>query len=104
MTTATLAWSQFGASLFRPRGDVVWSGIVRGTGVAGALALVAMGLAPAVAPLVGFLVVTVWVNGPIGMLLPTTYEPILMAFGREYPPLLIGLLGILGTVYVEYLN
>jgi len=104
MTTTTLSWYQFGETLFRPRGDIVWSGIVRGTGIAGAISLAVMGLAPVVAPLVGFLVVTVWVNGPIGILLPATYEPILMAFGRVYPPLLIGFLGIVGTVYVEYLN
>ncbi len=92
------------AVLTQSRGDVTWDGVIRGTGIvslAGILTTIAL---PAMAPLVGFLVVTVWVNGPIGIFLPATYEPILMAFGRVHPPLLIGVLGIAGTLYVEYLN
>lgn len=90
--------------LTQSRGDVTWDGVIRGTGIvslAGILTTIAL---PAMSPLVGFLVVTVWVNGPIGIFLPATYEPILMAFGRVHPPLLIAVLGIAGTLYVEYLN
>ncbi len=90
--------------LTRPRGDVVWDGMVRGTGVVGLAAIGAMALVPQTVPLVGFMVVTVWLNSPVGVFLPAVYEPVLMLFGRMYPPLLIGLLGTLGTVYVEYLN
>jgi uncharacterized membrane protein YdjX (TVP38/TMEM64 family) len=71
-------------------------------GVAGiGLALFA---APAVGGLVGFAVVTMWVNGPVGIFLPATYEPIVMLFGRVYPPLWVGLTGVLASVYVEFLN
>lgn len=92
------------ALLTRRRGDKTWSGIVRGTGIVSIAGIFTTIAVPVTAPLVGFLVVTIWVNGPIGMFLPATYEPILMAFGRVHPPLLIGVLGIVGTLYVEYLN
>ena len=49
-------------------------------------------------------VVTIWVNGPLGVFLPATYEPILMLFGRLYPPVLVGVVGIAGTLYIEFLN
>lgn len=90
--------------LTRPRGDVVWDGMVRGTGIVGLVTIGAMALVPLTVPLVGFVVVTVWLNSPVGVFLPAMYEPVLMLFGRMYPPLLIGFLGTLGTVYVEYLN
>ena len=68
------------------------------------LAIPVVLLRPASGPLVAFVLVTIWVNGPIAPFLPATYEPILMTYGRLYPPLLISFLGILGTMYVEYLN
>jgi uncharacterized membrane protein YdjX (TVP38/TMEM64 family) len=87
------------------RGEVLWDGVVRGTGLLAVVGIVILLAAPpAAAGLVGFLVVTIWVNGPIGMFLPATYEPILMLFGRLYPPVVVGLVGIVGTVYVEFLN
>lgn len=59
---------------------------------------------PDVAGMVGFLCVTIFVNGPLAPLLPATYEPILAATGRFYPPLLVALVGIAGTLYIEYIN
>jgi len=90
--------------LKRRHGDVVWDGILRGTGATALLAIPVVFLRPASAPLVAFVLVTIWVNGPIAPFLPATYEPILMMYGRLYPPLLIAFLGMLGTMYVEYLN
>jgi len=92
-------------ALVRPRGNFVWDGVVRGSAV---LALAGIGVllyaSPGAAGLVGFTVVTIWVNGPLGIFLPATYEPILMLFGRLYPPLLVAAVGILGTLYIEFLN
>ncbi len=88
----------------RRRGDIAWDGVVRGSGIIALLAIPATLFVPQVSPLVGFGLVTIWVNGPIGPLLPATYEPILMVFGRLYAPFAIGLLGILCILYVEYLN
>ena len=93
------------ATLLRRRhGDLVWDGIVRGSGAAALLAIPLVLMHPATGPLVAFVLITLWVNGPFAPFLPATYEPILMMYGRLYPPLLIGFLGILGTIYVEYLN
>jgi hypothetical protein len=93
------------SGLARRRGNLTWDGVVRGTGVLALAGLVTAlrGGASAVG-LIGFLVVTIWVNGPLGMFMPATYEPILILFGRVYPPLVVGLVGIVGTVYVEFLN
>ncbi len=96
--------SRVAALLRRRHGDLVWDGIVRGSGAAALLAIPLVLLQPTTAALVAFVLVTVWVNGPISPFLPATYEPILMMYGRLYPPLLIAFLGILGTIYIEYLN
>lgn len=95
---------QLWAALTRRRGNRTWDGVVRGTGLLGLLAIPLVTLYPETGPLTGFLLVTIWVNGPIAPFLPATYEPILMIFGRLYPPLLIGSIGIVGTIYVEFLN
>lgn len=93
------------AVLLRRRGNLVWDGVVRVSGALGVAGIVtAVFGSPAAVGLVGFVVVTVWVNGPLGMFMPATYEPILILFGRIYPPLLLGAAGILGTLYVEFLN
>jgi uncharacterized membrane protein YdjX (TVP38/TMEM64 family) len=95
------AWTQ----LTRRRGNPAWDGVIRASGVLAILGIAVTLLGSDEAGgLVGFTIVTVWVNGPIGIFLPATYEPILMLFGTIYPPLLIGLFGIAGTLYIEGLN
>jgi len=98
--------ARFWRTLFVTRhGNLSWDGVVRGTGVLAALAIPGVLLLPAgFGGLVGFVLVTVWVNGPLGIFLPATYEPILMLFGRVYHPLSVSTLGIVGVLYVEYLN
>jgi len=78
--------------------------VLWGSGVVGAVVLLLAIAAPALGPLVLFLLLTVWTNGPYSPVLPATYEPILMLFGKLYPPLLIAVVATAGTVYVEYLN
>ena len=90
--------------LRRRYGNVVWDGIVRGSGIAALLSIPVATSFPNAGALVGFVLVTIWVNGPIAPFLPATYEPILMLSGRLYPAILIASLGIAGTIYVEYLN
>ena len=92
------------AALVRRRGTPQWDAVVRGTGVVGLLALYPTVRWPWNAGLVGFLCVTIFVNGPLAPLLPATYEPVLMVTGRVYPPLLVALVGIAGTLYIEFLN
>jgi uncharacterized membrane protein YdjX (TVP38/TMEM64 family) len=93
-----------GKAATRRHGNLVWDGVVRGSGLLGLAAIPAVLWFPDAGPLVGFVLVTIWVNGPIAPLLPATYEPILMLYGRLYPPIVVGLLGISGTIYVEHLN
>lgn len=91
--------------LTRRRGNLAWDGVVRGSGILALLAIPGvLWLPTGFGGLVGFTLVTIWVNGPLGIFLPATYEPILMLFGRVYPPVLVGFVGILGVLYVEYLN
>lgn len=94
-------WQQ----LTRRRGNMAWNGVVRASAVLAVIGIVVTLLGSDEAGgLVGFTIVTVWVNGPVGMFLPATYEPILMLFGTLYPPVIIGLFGIAGTLYIEGLN
>jgi uncharacterized membrane protein YdjX (TVP38/TMEM64 family) len=94
-----------GGWLTRRRGNLRWDGVLRGSGLLGAAGIVtALVGSPAAVGIVGFVVVTIWVNGPLGMFMPATYEPILMLFGRLYPPVVVGVAGIAGTLYVEFLN
>ncbi|MFQ5702433.1 MAG: VTT domain-containing protein [Gemmatimonadales bacterium] len=88
----------------RKFGNPVWDGLLRMTGLVALLAIPLSRLVPAAGGMVGFAIVTIWVNGPISPLLPSTYEPMLMVVGRVYQPLLVAVVGTLGTIYVEYLN
>lgn len=81
-----------------------WDVVVRGSGVAALAGLVSVVIWPNAIPLLGFLIVTIFVNGPLAPLLPATYEPVLMVAGRLYHPVLVAAIGIAGTLYVEFLN
>lgn len=88
----------------RHYGNLVWDGILRASGVAAVGAIPATLYSPDFAAVTGFVLVTIWLNGPLAPIFPASYEPVLMVFGRFYPPLLIATLGTAGTIYVEYLN
>lgn len=90
--------------LTKERGNRTWDGVLRGTGLLAVLGIPVVLLVPETAAMTGFVLVTIWVNGPFSPLLPATYEPILMLFGRVYDPLLVALFGTAGTLYVEWLN
>ncbi len=92
------------AALGRRYGNPQWDAVLRATGVIALAAIYPVIRWPDVAGLVAFLCITIFVNGPLAPLLPATYEPVLMIAGRAYPPLLIGLIGIAGTLYIEYVN
>ena len=78
--------------------------VLYASGVAALVGIPLVLLVPSTGPLMAFLLVTIWVNGPASPFLPATYEPILMLFGRVYSPWLVSALGIAGTLYVEFLN
>lgn len=85
-------------------GDLTWDAILRCSGALALLAIPVTLYEPQAAALTGFVLVTVWVNGPLSPLLPATYEPILMLLGRVYPPILVAGLGTIGILGVEYVN
>lgn len=51
-----------------------------------------------------FVVTTLWVHGPWSPLLPAAYEPVLMLFGKLYPPWLIAVTGATLSCLVEWIN
>ena len=92
------------SSLLVRRGTPEWDAVLRATGI---LALVAIYPAlrwPDVAVLTGFLCLTLFVSGPISMVLPAAFEPMLMVAGRLYDPLLVTLLAVTGNLYMDYVN
>lgn len=90
--------------LVRPYGDRRWDGILRGTGVLAALGIPFVILAPAAAPLLVFVLATMWTHGPLAMFMPAAYEPILAHFGGLYPPAEIAAIGTLADLAVEYVD
>jgi uncharacterized membrane protein YdjX (TVP38/TMEM64 family) len=85
-------------------GNPIWDNVLRLSGVVALLAIPLTIMVPRSGGLVGFGILTVWVNGPISPFLPSTYEPMLMLVGRVYSPLLVAVVGVIGTLYVEFLN
>lgn len=94
----------FVEALTQPRGDHAADRMLRVTGGLALAATAATLLVPAVAPLVPFVLFTIWTNGPHSPLLPASHEPVLMLYGRLFPPILIGGLGTAGIVLAEWIN
>jgi uncharacterized membrane protein YdjX (TVP38/TMEM64 family) len=78
--------------------------VIRGTGVAALLAIYPTIRWPNVAGLVGFLCITIFLHGPLAPLLPAAHEAVLLVTGRVYAPWLVAVVGIAGTLYMEYIN
>jgi uncharacterized membrane protein YdjX (TVP38/TMEM64 family) len=92
------------SALCRPRGNAEWDAVVRATGVVALLALYPTARWPWVAGLVGFLCLTLFVSGPISVVVPAAFEPMLMIAGRAYPPLLVACVAVIGNLYMDYVN
>lgn len=90
--------------LTRRFGDREWDLVLRATGVLALIGIPVSLWLRGAGPLIGFTLVTVWVNGPLSPVFPATYEPILMIFGRVYSPVLVAAVGTAGILYVEYVN
>lgn len=84
--------------------DQSWDAILYVCAITG----VATALACAVFPRITELAVFGWLmflaSGPTATFLPSASEPLLMAFGRLYPPLLLAVVGTLGVALVELVN
>jgi uncharacterized membrane protein YdjX (TVP38/TMEM64 family) len=88
----------------RRRGNAEWDAVLRGTGLVALLALYPSAHWPWVAGLTGLLCLTIFVSGPISVLVPAMLEPMLMVAGRAYPPLLVALVAVAGNLYMDYIN
>jgi uncharacterized membrane protein YdjX (TVP38/TMEM64 family) len=75
--------------------------------VSGGLGLTSIPLVlfvPTSGPLVGFALVTMWTHGPLAPFMPAAYEPVLMLFGTQYPPVFVAVIGALSDLCVEWLD
>jgi uncharacterized membrane protein YdjX (TVP38/TMEM64 family) len=90
--------------LTRRRGTHEWDVVLRATGVVALAAIYPAIRWPGVAGLLGFLCLTLFVSGPISMVLPAAFEPMLMVAGRSYPPLIVALVAVAGLLYMDYIN
>ena len=90
--------------LARPRGNRLWDGVVRASGILGLLGIALVELFPETGPLVGFSIFTIWMTGPLSPLFPTGYEPVLMVMSRVYMPVLVAGVGMVTQLYVEFFN
>lgn len=98
------AWRAVWRFLSRPRGDRLWDIVIRTTGLLGLLGIGLVLLFPPSGPLVGLGIYTMWVTGPLSPFFPVGLEPVLMLFGRLYPPLLVAGLATVAGLYIEFLN
>ena len=48
--------------------------------------------------------ISAWCHGPASPLLPAAFEPVLLAYGRLFPPLVVALVGTAASIAVEALN
>jgi uncharacterized membrane protein YdjX (TVP38/TMEM64 family) len=96
--------SRLRAAWCRPRGNAEWDAVLRGTGLVALLALYPSARWPWVAGLTGLLCLTIFVSGPISVLVPAMLEPMLMVAGRAYPPLLVAVVAVAGNLYMDYIN
>ena len=94
----------FASSLLARRGTPEWDAVLRATGILALAAIYPALRWPDVAVLAGFLCLTLFVSGPISMVLPAAFEPMLMVAGRLYHPLLVTLLAVAGNLYMDYVH
>lgn len=99
-----MAFARLAAPLRRPRGTRADDLMLRAAGALALAAIAAALLVPVIVPLFPFVLYTIWTNGPHSPVLPASYEPVLMLYGRIYPPVLIGAVGTAATVFVEWIN
>src|SRR2546425_12879399 len=87
-------------TLFRSQQPVApkaWDRLLRVSGAVALAGIFLVSFAPTLGELAVLVSLTLVVNGPYSMFLPTAHEPILMVFGRLYPPLLVAALATAGT-------
>jgi uncharacterized membrane protein YdjX (TVP38/TMEM64 family) len=90
--------------LGRRYGSAEWDAVLRASGIVALLAVYPTWRWPAVAGLVGFFCLTLFMSGPLTVVVPAMFEPLLMVTGRVYPPLLVAVIGVAGNLYMDNIN
>jgi uncharacterized membrane protein YdjX (TVP38/TMEM64 family) len=88
----------------RPIAPASWNTMLRSCGLAALLALIVSLLLPDVSDLAVFFTVMLFAMGPTSAFLPAASEPVLLAYGHFYPPLLLATIGTVAVFTVEFLN
>ncbi|UCG88306.1 MAG: VTT domain-containing protein [Gemmatimonadota bacterium] len=81
-----------------------WTFMLRSCGLAALGALLVALLIPAAADLAAFYTIMLFACGPTSAFLPAASEPVLLAFGQFYSPLLLATIGSGAVFTVEFLN
>ncbi len=81
-----------------------WNAMLRSCGIAALAALVVALFIPGAADLAVFFTIMLFACGPTSAFLPAASEPVLLAFGQFYPPLLLATIGSGAVFTVEFLN
>lgn len=88
----------------RRYGNPAWDAVIRGSGVLGLIAIPLVLAAPDTADMVVFALIAIWMNGPVAVVVPAGFEPMLLLFGRMRDPLLVAAIGTLAATYIEFFN
>jgi membrane protein YqaA with SNARE-associated domain len=81
-----------------------WRRMVQVASMVALTAALLVALVPGTTSLVVFVLLTVWCHGPLSPLLPAAYEPVLLGYGRLFPPLLLAITGAVASTAIEYVN
>ncbi|MBI4419232.1 MAG: VTT domain-containing protein [Gemmatimonadetes bacterium] len=90
--------------LFRPVAPDAWDRLLWASGAVALLGIVLASAVTQASDLAVLFSLTLLTNGPYSIVLPVAYEPVVMVFGRLYPPVLVAALGTLGQIMVEHVN
>lgn len=81
-----------------------WRRMAQVAGMVVLAATLLVALVPGTTTLVVFVLLTLWCHGPLSPLLPAAYEPVLLGYGRLFPPLLLAITGAVASTAIEYFN
>ena len=91
-------------TLAAPMGDRRWDLFLWGSGALALLGIPVVVAFPTTVPLVWLAVVSLPANSPLGPILPTTFEPLIMEAAKHERALSVSLVALGGYLYTEYLN
>lgn len=88
----------------KPRGDRRWDLLLRSTGIVGLAGIPIVAVFPRLVPLVWLAVLGLPACGPLGPVLPTAFEPLLMEAAKHEQAIWVTLVALGIYLYMEYLN